>query len=71
MRPNDVNQAGPTVVVADPERLTHARRNAALGNKICHLLFLISLCERNDAITKFLGWGPNIIQSNQIFSARV
>jgi hypothetical protein len=38
-----------TVVVADSRRLASARGNAALGNKICHLLFLISLCERHDA----------------------
>jgi hypothetical protein len=49
MQPGNVNQAGQTVVVADPKRLGQARRNAALGNKICHLLFLISLCERNNA----------------------
>jgi hypothetical protein len=48
-RPDHVDQPNDTIVVADAKRLTHARRNAALGNKICHLLFLISLCERNGA----------------------
>ena len=40
---------GDTIVTADSRRLAATRSNAALGNKICHLLFLISLCERHNA----------------------
>ena len=40
---------GDTIVIADSRRLAAARSNTALGNKICHLLFLISLCERHNA----------------------